>query len=191
MMMDKLIGTQSIIITLDVDAFLFDKLQQIVNAGFSVVEINCVEEALLQKVLNSFPSLRIGAGNIVTTQQLEICYQAGVHFVTSPGFLPAIAQTAAIYSINYIPGIATISEAMQAISVGCQHARPFPASLSFCTLLNKYLPLLRLFPAEVEWDEVEHFLNLPAVAAVSIINPELKQLCALKNVSELATPFDA
>ncbi len=74
---------------------------------------------------------------------------------------------------------------MQAMSVGCQHVRPFPANLQFCTLLNKYLPLLRLFPAEVEWEEVEHFLNLPAVAAVSVINPELKQLRALKNAAEI------
>ena len=189
--MDKLIGTQSIIITLDVDAFLFDKLQKIAQAGFSVVEINSVDEPLLQKAISSFPELRIGAGNVVTTQQLETAYQAGAHFVTSPGLLLAIAQTAAIYSVNYIPGIATISEAMQAISIGCQHVRPFPANLAFCTLLNKYFPLLRLFPAEVEWDEVEHFLTLPAVSAVSIINPEYKQLRALKNASELATTFDA
>ena len=27
--------------------------------------------------------------------------------------------------------------------------------------------------AEVEWDEAEHYLSLPAVAAVSIINPEI------------------
>lgn len=184
MMMDKLIETQSIIITLDVDAFLFDKLQQIVQNGFSVVEINCVDQAIIAQVLNHFPMLRVGAGNIVNTEQLEICYQAGVHFVTSPGFLPAIAQTAAIYSINYFPGVATMSEAMQAIAVGCHHVRPFPASLHFCTLLNKYLPLLRLFPAEVELDEVEHFLNLPAVVAASIINPELKQLQAIKCAAE-------
>ncbi len=184
MTMDKLIETQSIIITLDVDAFLFDKLQQIVHDGFSVVEINCVDQVLLTQVLNHFPMLRIGAGNIVNTEQLEICYKAGVHFVTSPGFLPAIAQTAAIYAINYLPGVATLSEAMQAIAVGCHHVRPFPANLPFCTLLNKYFPLLRLFPAEVEWDEVEHFLNLPAVVAVSIINPELKQLRAMKSAAE-------
>lgn len=178
-MMDKITESQSIIITLDVDAHLFDKLQKISKAGFSVVEINTTQQNLLNDVLMQFPRLRIGAGNIINTQQLEDAYNAGVHFVTSPGFLPAIAQTAAIYSVNYLPGIATISEAMQALSLGCTNVRPFPASLSFCTQLNKYLPQLRLFPAEIEWDEAEHFLTLPAVAAVSIINPEIKQLQAL------------
>ena len=98
--MDKLMGTQSIIITLDVDALLFEKLKHICDAGFSVVEINCIEPALLKKIVDDFPMLQIGSGNITTVQQLEECHAAGVHFITSPGFLPAIAQTATIYSIN-------------------------------------------------------------------------------------------
>lgn len=179
MLMDKLIGTQSIIITLDVDAFFFEKLKQIVQEGFYVVEINSHDPVVLKKALIEFPMLRIGAGNIINTQQLEDCYQAGVHFATSPGFLPEIAQTAAVYSLNYLPGVATPSEAMHALALGCQHVRPFPATLPFCTLLNNCLPLLRLFPAEIEWEEAEIFLNLPSVAAVSITNPEIKQLKTL------------
>lgn len=181
MMSDKLFGNQSIIVTLDVDALLFDKLKQIGQAGFSVVEINCSEQALLKKIIDDFPNLRVGAGNITNTQQLEECYNAGVHFVSSPGFLPAIAQTAAIYSINHLPGIATISEAMQVMALGYHQARPYPANLAFCASLNKCLPMLRLFPAEVEWDEAEHYLSLPAVAAVSIVNPESKHLIALSH----------
>lgn len=179
MVAEKLFGNQSIIVTLDVDAFLFERLKKINSAGFTVVEVNTCDQTLLKKILTDFPSLRVGAGNIVNTQQLEDCYQAGVHFVSSPGFLSAIAQTAAIYSINYLPGIATISEAMQVISLGYHQARPYPANLTLCALLNKCLPMLRLFPAEVEWDEAEHYLNLPSVAAVSILNPESKQLAAL------------
>lgn len=178
-MTDKLFSNQSIIITLDVDALLFNRLKQIAAAGIAVAEVNTADQSLITTIVQEFPSLRIGAGNIINTQQLENCYQAGAHFVTSPGFLPAIAQTASIYSINYLPGIATVSEAMQVMALGCHQARPYPASLSFCALLNKCLPMLRLFPAEIEADEAEHYLSLPAVAAVSILNPEKKQLQAL------------
>ena len=66
------------------------------------------------------------------------------------------------------------------------NVRPFPADLAFCTVLNKCLPDLRLFPAEIEWEEAEHFLNLPAVAAVSIHNPDKKQLTALSIQAILA-----
>lgn len=187
MLMEKFITTaldiQSIIITLDVDARLFEKLNHLVKTGFSVVEINCVEQTLLRKIVHDFPMLRIGAGNIINTCQLEDCHQAGINFVTSPGFLTSIAQTATLYEINYLPGVATLSEAMLAMDLGCHNVRPFPANLAFCTQLNKYLPLLHLFPAEIELEDVGNFLNLPSVAAVSILNPEMKQLQLLQNAS--------
>lgn len=181
MIKDEFLGNQSVIISLDVDNFLFQRLEQIIDAGFTVIEVNSSEQKLLSQIMSHYPIIKLGAGGITDTQQLENCYQAGVHFASSPGFLPAIAQTANIYSMNYIPGVATISEAMAAISIGYQHVRPFPANLGFCSILNKCLPNLSLFPAEIEWEEAEHFLNLPAVAAISIHNPDQKQLNALSS----------
>lgn len=181
MIIDKLLNNQSIIVSLDVDNLLFERLQQIIEAGFFQVEINSTEEKLLAQVIKQFPNTKIGAGGIINTEQLEQCYQAGVHFASSPGFLHAIAQTANIYSMNYLPGVATISEAMAAMSIGYKQVRVFPANLAFCTLLNKCLPELNLYPAEIEWDEAEHFLNLPAVSAVNIHNPDKKQLSALSS----------
>lgn len=178
-MTEKMFCNQSIIITLDVDALLFNRLQQVHDHGFSIVEINSHDQSLLSRIIQTFPTLRVGAGNVITIQQLETCYQAGVHFVSSPGFLASIAQTASVYSMNYLPGVATPSEAMQVMSLGYQQARPYPATLSFCALLNKALPTLRLFPAEIEWDEVEPYLSLPSVAAISVLNPENAQLLAL------------
>lgn len=181
MIIDKLLSNQSVIVSLDVDSFLFERLQQITDAGFWQIEINSTDTQLLTKIITQCPEIRIGAGGIIDTQQLENCYQAGVHFASSPGFLPSIAQTANIYSMNYLPGIATISEAMAAVNLGFQQVRPFPATLSFCTVLNKCLPNLNLFPADIEWDEAEHFFNLPSVSAVSIHNPNKKQLQALSS----------
>ncbi len=176
--MDSFFNHNAIIISLDVDACVVDTLHQVVKAGFHKVELNAADPRWLAKIIHDFPMLQIGAGNIMDTQQLEDCYQAGVSFATSPGFMPSIAQTAQIYSMNYIPGVATLSEAMQAKASGCQHVRPFPANLAFCTLLNKYLPGLQLYPAEIQWEEAEHFLSLPSVVAVSILNPEREYLNA-------------
>jgi 2-dehydro-3-deoxyphosphogluconate aldolase/(4S)-4-hydroxy-2-oxoglutarate aldolase len=175
-MNDNQIANNSIIITLDVDALLFDKLERISKANFNMVEINTCESTLLKKIIQKFPKLQIGAGNIINSSQLEDACNTGVNFATSPGFLATLAQTAEIYAIKYIPSVATISEAMQAYAIGCRSVKVLPASLNLCSALNKYLPLLRLFPAEIELEEAEHFLNLPAVSAVSILNPELAHL---------------
>jgi 2-dehydro-3-deoxyphosphogluconate aldolase/(4S)-4-hydroxy-2-oxoglutarate aldolase len=112
MSIDKLLGNQSVIVSLDVDNFLFQRLEQITEAGFNLIEINSTDPKLLAQILAQCPNIKIGAGGIIDTQQLENCYQAGVHFASSPGFLPAIAHTANVYSMNYLPGVATISEAM-------------------------------------------------------------------------------
>ena len=185
-MTDKLYVNHSIIVNLDVDDALTSRLLQVVQAGFSTVEVNSSNSELLKNLVVQFPDTRIGAGNIISTQQLEDCYHAGVSFVSSPGFLPAIAQTAAVYSIDYIPGVATISEAMQAYAAGCEKVRPYPANLVFCASLCKTIPDLKLYPAEVEWDEAEHYLSLPSVKAISILNPQTEQLEALSTASDLA-----
>jgi|TARA_R110002126_G_scaffold1177_1_gene6992 2-dehydro-3-deoxyphosphogluconate aldolase/(4S)-4-hydroxy-2-oxoglutarate aldolase len=169
---------QSLIITLDVDASLLSQLQQIEDAGFSVVELNNAEPAILTDVIKKYPGLRLGVSNILNTDQLEAVQKAGAHFGSSPGFMPSLIQTANIYNFHYLPGVATPSEAMQAAALGCQHVRPLPATLSFCTLLNKYLPNLRLFPADVTQKEAEKLLKLDSVSAVSVLNPEL-QLCEI------------
>ncbi len=121
----------AIMVSLDVDGFLFDKLQSIAAAGLSVVEINSTDKNVLKSALNNFPSLRIGAGNVINTQQLEQCYEVGIAFVTSPGLSKSIAHTSNVYSINYLPGISTLTEALEAMELGCQHVRPLPQASLF------------------------------------------------------------
>lgn len=173
---DHFMRGQSMMIALDVDAFLFDKLLNLSDAGFTVVELHGLEFSLLTNISAAFPHLCIGLGSIVSIQQLEEAYLAGAHFATSPGFLPELVQTADIYSMNYIPGVATPSEAMHAFSIGCQQVRPYPATFSLCSLLNNLLPSLRLFPADIEPSQAAQFLHLASVSAVSVLNPELSQL---------------
>lgn len=178
-MNDRFCSDQSVIVTLDVDPFLFDRLGQVSQAGFSSIEINTSDNTLLLAIREKYPHLRIGAGNILNVDQLQRAYEAGVHFATSPGLLPELVQTASIYNMHYLPGIATPSEAMQLLTLGCHHAKPYPADFSFCALLNKNLPMLRLYPAEIEWEEAERYLSMPSVAAIHLLNPSIKHLQAL------------
>lgn len=188
-MTDNSISSNSIMISLDVDALLFNKLEELAAANFSMIEINSSEPALLKKAINDFPRLQIGVGNVTNSQQLEDCCSAGVSFVTSPGLLAQLAQTAEMYSIKYIPGIATLSEGMQAIALDKHNVKVYPANQELCRALSKSLPLLRLFPAEIPINEARDYLRIPGVAAVTIVNPELEDLKALsnENYSEFTT----
>jgi|GEM_PF-1189584 len=179
--MKHLIETQSIIITLDVSASLLTQLKHIQNAGFFVVELNNATPDILTDALTAYPNLCLGVGNIQNIDQLTVAQKAGALFGSSPGFIASLIQTAHIYDFYYLPGVATPSEAMQAAAIGCHHVRPFPATFSFCTFLNKYFPNLRLFPANLLQEEAETFLTLPSVSAVSVLNPDIQ---CLKKISE-------
>ena len=168
-------------ISLDVDALLFNKLEELATANFSMVEINSSEPTILKKAIQDFPRLQIGVGNIINSQQLEDCCKAGVSFVSSPGLLAPLAQTAEMYSIKYIPGIATLSEGMQALALDKHNVKVYPTNQELCRALSKSLPLLRLFPAEVPLHEAKDYLRIPGVAAVTIANPQIKELKALSS----------
>lgn len=175
-MSDNLLNNNSIFLSLDVDALLFEKLEEISTTKFTMVEINSSDSAILEKAIENFPNLHIGAGNVVNSQQLENCCKARVRFITSPGFLPTLAQTAEIYAVKYIPGISTISEGMQALAIDCHNVKVYPTNFELCKILNNTLPLLRLFPTGIAIQDANKYLNIPAVAAVVINNPEISEL---------------
>lgn len=177
--MEHFIDSASLILTLDIDDLLFKTLDAISNTNYNVVEINQAPPDIIKQVIKDYPKLRVGVGNIIHIDELEAAEQSGAHFASSLGFLPALVQTANLYNFNYLPGIATFSEAMLLASIGCKQARPIPANKVFCAYLNKHMPTLRLFPAEVtSLADAEALLELPSVAAVSLVNPDLNALTA-------------
>lgn len=181
--MDKKTYQSSLMLSFDVDNDLYQKLGAAAKAGFEVIEINSSDPSVLSGLLGDFPNLQIGASGIIDTEQLERCYQLGINFISSPGLLPELVQTANIYSMNYFPGVATLSEAMQAYKLGCRNVKIYPSNLQLCQLINKHIPYLSLFPNEVEWSACEQFLNIPAVSAVSLHNPDITQLTSLMEIA--------
>src|SRR3990167_2306473 len=115
------------IVTLDVDKNLFKRLRLLAQTSVNVVEINTSDIALLQTIMTEFKQLHIGVGNITNIQQLEACYQAGVSFASSLGFSHNLAKTALVYSMEYLPGISTMSDAMQLMDIGYTQAKNYPA----------------------------------------------------------------
>ena len=182
-MTNNLYSNESIILSLIADDLLEKRIEHALQAGFKRIEVETHDMTRLKAIKAKFPDIILGAGLVITTHQLEACYLANVDFVTSPGFLPALVQTAAIYSINYLPGVATISEAMQVFALGCNQVRPLPASVSFCQTLSRYMPELAQVPAEIDWDVAEQFLSIPAVSSICINNPEANHIKAMAELS--------
>ena len=75
----------------------------------------------------AYPEMIIGAGTVLTTEQVERAGSAGASFIVSPGFDPEIVDYCIEKSIPVFPGCITPSEIAQAVKRGLKVVKFFPA----------------------------------------------------------------
>jgi 2-dehydro-3-deoxyphosphogluconate aldolase/(4S)-4-hydroxy-2-oxoglutarate aldolase len=179
-MFQDLFGNQPIIVSIDIDNEVHQKIKKLSDAGSSAIELLDCAPNLMVQLRHDFPQLKIGIGNILTLDQLEKAAELKPDFISSPGLLPSMLKTSSIYHLPFLPGISSISEAMQAMELGFYDCRICPGELDLCKRLNQYMPQLKLYPMDIEWGLIEQFLDLPSVAAVGLSNPNdltILQIC--------------
>ncbi|QEO14071.1 bifunctional 4-hydroxy-2-oxoglutarate aldolase/2-dehydro-3-deoxy-phosphogluconate aldolase [Agromyces intestinalis] len=69
----------------------------------------------------------VGAGTIVTAEQVEAAAAAGARYLVSPGFDPRIVDAARTHGVPLLPGVATPSEVQAARTMGLTWLKAFPA----------------------------------------------------------------
>ena len=57
-----------------------------------------------------FPEMLVGAGTVLTTEQVDAAVGAGAKFIVSPGFNPEIVDYCLEKDIPVFPGCITLSE---------------------------------------------------------------------------------
>ncbi|MFC5502702.1 bifunctional 4-hydroxy-2-oxoglutarate aldolase/2-dehydro-3-deoxy-phosphogluconate aldolase [Lysinimonas soli] len=70
----------------------------------------------------------VGAGTVLTVEQLDASAAAGARFAVSPGFDGQLVDRAMSSGVLAIPGIATASETMAAMRAGVRTVKLFPAA---------------------------------------------------------------
>lgn len=74
-----------------------------------------------------FPEMLVGAGTVLTTEQVDAAVLAGAKFIVSPGFDPEIVDYCLEKKIPVFPGCITPSEIAQAVKRGLRVVKFFPA----------------------------------------------------------------
>ena len=74
-----------------------------------------------------FPEMLLGAGTVLTTDQVDRAVAAGATFIVSPGFDPEIVDYCLSKDILVLPGCITPSEVAQAVKRGLEVVKFFPA----------------------------------------------------------------
>ncbi len=147
----------------------------LLEGGVNVMELTLrtpAALAALSKIVKAVPQMIIGAGTVLTIEQLNQAKAAGAAFAVAPGFNPKIVSAAKDAKFNFAPGIMTPSEIEGAVELGCRLLKFFPAGVigglkAIKTLVApynhlglKYIPLGGLTP-----ETTAEYLACPLIAA--------------------------
>lgn len=104
----------------------------LIAAGFDAIEIPLNspqwQRSITQVVQRYGHQALIGAGTVLTPEQVEILSDIGSQLVVTPNTDPAVIRRAAEKGMTIAAGCATASEAFSAIHAGAQALKIFPSS---------------------------------------------------------------
>lgn len=84
-------------------------------------------EESIKIMSESFPEMLVGAGTVLTTEQVDRAVAAGAKFIVSPGFDPEVVDYCIDKNIPVVPGTITPSEVAQGVKRGLKLLKFFPA----------------------------------------------------------------
>lgn len=84
-------------------------------------------EESIRIMSEKYPQMLVGAGTVLTIDQVDRAVAAGAKFIVSPGFDPEIVDYCISKDIPVFPGCITPSEVAQAVKRGLKTVKFFPA----------------------------------------------------------------
>lgn len=97
-----------------------------------------------------FPEMLVGAGTVLTIQQVEQAHAAGAQFIVSPGFDAKIVEATLERGMLPLPGCTTATAIQMALGYGLEVLKFFPAEqsggLSMIEALHAPFQMVRFMP---------------------------------------------
>ena len=165
-----------------------DKILTALKAdGIDCAEITfrtaCAEDAVKYAVKN-YPDMEIGAGTVINKEQCERAIIAGATFIVSPGLSIDVAKLCKEKNIPYYPGCVTPTEIMQALELGINIVKFFPANvyggLKALKALSAPFPQVKFIPTggvdKTNMAEFEAFDKVYAIGGSFFVKDALEKV---------------
>ena len=111
---------------------VLDHAEALYDAGVRGVEVPLNSPDPLKSVrllADAFGArMVVGAGTVLTPDQVEAVANAGGRIIVSPNTAPVVIARAIALGLDPVPGFATATEAFAAIAAGARHLKLFPAA---------------------------------------------------------------
>lgn len=146
----------------------------LVKGGLPVLEVTLrtpVALDALRAMAAEVPEAILGAGTVLNGEHLDQARRAGARFLVSPGCTQALAAAAVASGMPFLPGVQTVSEAMELNDRGFRLMKFFPADqaggLGWLKAVAAPLAGLRFCPTGgIGADTASSYLALANVACV-------------------------
>ena len=106
--------------------------QALVDANWHLIEVPLNSPQPLQSIATlrqAFPQALVGAGTVLTPEDVRQVQAAGGELIVSPNFNPAVVAEAVRLGMVCLPGVMTASEAFAALAAGATGLKIFPAEM--------------------------------------------------------------
>ena len=103
------------------------------DGGLACAEVTFRTEAAEESIrimTSQYPEMIVGAGTVLTKEQVDRAVAAGARFIVTPGLDPEIVRYCMEKDIPVTPGVVTPSELAQAYALGLRLVKFFPAEPS-------------------------------------------------------------
>ena len=100
------------------------------DGGLPVAEITFRSDAAeesIRRVHAQLPEVILGAGTVLTTEQVDRAVAAGATYIVSPGLNPEVVKHCQKVGVPIVPGCANPSDIEVALSLGLKTVKFFPA----------------------------------------------------------------
>jgi 2-dehydro-3-deoxyphosphogluconate aldolase/(4S)-4-hydroxy-2-oxoglutarate aldolase len=135
----------------------------------------------IRRIASEVPDMLLGAGTVLSVDNVKAAKAAGATFLVTPGFNPSVVQAAMDEGLPIVPGINNPTGVEQAMSFGLSAVKFFPAEpsggVNFLKALSGPYPGMRYVPTGgISTTNLASYLALPAVLACGgswMVDPKL------------------
>ena len=143
------------------------------DGGLACAEVTfrtAAAEESIRIMTTEYPDMVVGAGTVLTTDQVDRAIAAGAKFIVSPGFNPKVVKYCIDRDIPVTPGTQTPSEMEQAIEMGLDVVKFFPAEpaggLKMIKAVAAPYTMLQFMPTGgINLNNVEEYLEYDRILA--------------------------
>ncbi|MEV7241508.1 bifunctional 4-hydroxy-2-oxoglutarate aldolase/2-dehydro-3-deoxy-phosphogluconate aldolase [Streptomyces sp. NPDC093248] len=146
----------------------------LVAGGLPAIEVTLRTPAALdaiRAIAGAVPEAVVGAGTVLTPEQVDDCVAAGARFLVSPGWTDALLEAMRGSGVPFLPGVSTTSEVVALLERGVREMKFFPAQAAggtaYLRSLAGPLPQARFCPTGgIGPATAPEYLSLPNVGCV-------------------------